>query len=389
MKHRILPLILCFLLLMCTFAAACGSSSDDTDETTTVSSDSEGGDATADSDSENTTDNSDITTDDISGENATNDSSSGISDETGNSTDDDSNATSATVRIGALKGPTTMGISPMIVSEPAVTSSNSYEATMVTAADELMTLVLQEEVDIALLPANVAATLYNKTDGEITVIDINTLGVLYVVTGDDSVTSLEDLAGRTIYLTGKGTTPDYALQYVLSQAGILDEVTLEYKSESSEVAALLASDSTLIGLLPQPYVTVALANNEDLSIALSLDEEWTNVSTDGSRLVTGVTIVRNSFLEEYPDAVAQFLTDHAACAALAAEDPDQIAEYVVELGIIEKEAVAKKAVPYCSISYYDGEEMKEMLSGYLQVLYDLNTSAVGGSMPGDDFYYIP
>jgi len=299
-----------------------------------------------------------------------------------------SNTTDTVVRIGALKGPTTMGISPLIVEMPDVASSNQYEATMVTAADELMTKVLQGEVDIALLPANVAATLYNKTEGTVTVIDINTLGVLYVVTGDTSISSMEDLKGKTIYLTGKGTTPDYALQYVLTQNEMLDNVTLEYKSEASEVAALLASDSSAVGLLPQPFVTVACTQNESLSSVLSLDEAWAKVADDGSRLVTGVTIVRNDFLAEHTDAVNQFLIDHEKSVQIAAGQPDLIAAHVVELGIIEKEPIAKKAVPYCSISYCDGAEMKEMLSGYLQVLYDLNAKSVGGALPEDEFYYV-
>lgn len=292
------------------------------------------------------------------------------------------------VRVGGLKGPTSMGIASLGVDMADKEEGNVYEKAMVTAADELTAMVLGEEVDIALLPANVASILYNRTDGGVKVIDINTLGVLYVVETQDSISSVEDLAGKTLYLTGKGTTPDYALQYLLVQHGLgASDVTLEYRSEATEVVSLLAEDEDAVGLLPQPFVTVAQMQNENLRIALDLTEEWENsAGADGSSLVTGVTVVRTEFLEEQEDAVRKFLEDHEASTSYTNGNPAEAAHLIESLGIVEKAAVAKQAIPYCNITYIDGEEMKDALGGYLQTLYGIDPASVGGALPDDDFY---
>lgn len=294
-----------------------------------------------------------------------------------------------TVRVGSMKGPTSMGLLYMMEDAEAGKTENNYEFQMVTAADELLPLMIKGEMDIALVPANVASVLYNKTEGGICVIDINTLGVLYMVSGDTNLQSIADLQGKTIYLTGKGTTPDYVMQYILSQNGLsAQDCTLEYKSEATEVAALLAEDPDAIGLLPQPFVTAACAQNEALSIIFDMNEEWEKVQGEGgSRMVTGVTVVRKEFLEENENAVKTFLAEHEASAAAINADPAGGATLVVEAGIVAKEPIAQKAIPFCHIVSITGEDMKQALSGYLQVLYDQSPEAVGGSLPGDDFYY--
>ncbi len=293
------------------------------------------------------------------------------------------------IRVGALKGPTTIGLLQLMEEAGESKTENGYQFTMAVGADELTALLAKEELDIALLPANVAAVLYNKTRGGISVIDINTLGVLYMVSGNESINSFEDLKGQTIYLTGKGTTPDFVLEYLLSENGIsMEEVTLEYRSEATEIAVLLSENPEAVGLLPQPFVTVACAQNEKLSVRLSLTEEWARVQGEqGSSLVTGVTVVRNEFLEENPEAVALFLEEHAESTAFVLENPDEAAALCVKAEIIAKEQVAKKAIPFCNITCITGEEMKQALSGYLAVLYGKNPDAVGGSLPGEDFYY--
>lgn len=296
-----------------------------------------------------------------------------------------------TVRIGGLKGPTSMGL--VFLQEQAENgqAKQAYEFTMAAAADELLPLMIKGELDIALIPANVASVLYGKTEGGISVLNINTLGVLYMVSGDDSIDSMESLRGRTIYLTGKGTTPDYVLQYLLTTNGIdVSECTLEYRSEATEVAALLAEQPQAIGLLPQPFVTVACAQNEELKVVLDMNEQWNLVQGEGgSSMVTGVTVVRNDFLQEHPEAVAAFMTEHAASVRAIQEDPDKGAELVAAAGIIAKEPIARKAIPQCNITCLDGENMRQALSGYLQVLYDLDPQAVGGALPEESFYYIP
>lgn len=296
-----------------------------------------------------------------------------------------------TVKVGALKGATTLGLLPLQDKAANGGANENYEFSMMTAADELLPLMIKGELDIALLPSNVASVLYQKTNGGVTVIDINTLGVLYMVSGDSSVSSVADLAGKTIYLTGKGTTPDYVLHYILNGNGIDadQDCTLEYRSEATEVAALLAENPDAIGLLPQPFVTAACAQNDALSVIMDMNAEWEKLQGEnGSRLVTGVTVVRSEFLQEHENAVAAFMEEHKASAESMNTDVENGAKLAVASEIIAKEPIALKAIPKCNITYIDGNEMKQALSGYLQVLYEQNPESVGGALPQDDFYYI-
>lgn len=296
-----------------------------------------------------------------------------------------------TVKVGALKGATTLGLLPLEDKAANGEAGENYEFSMMTAADELLPMMIKGELDIALLPSNVASILYQKTNGGVTVIDINTLGVLYMVSGDSSVTGVENLAGKTIYLTGKGTTPDYVLHYILSGNGMDadSDCTLEYKSEATEVAALLAENPDAIGLLPQPFVTAACAQNDALSVILDMNAEWEKLQgEDGSRLVTGVTVVRNEFLQEHENAVAAFMEEHQASAQSMNSDVENGAKLAAASGIIAKEPIALKAIPKCNITYIDGADMKQALSGYLEVLYEQNPESIGGALPGDDFYYV-
>ncbi len=293
------------------------------------------------------------------------------------------------VRVASLKGPTSLGLLFLMDKADKGETSNAYEFQMATGADEILPLMVKGDLDIALVPANVASVLYHKTQGGVEVIDINTLGVLYMVSGEDSLTNFTDLKGRTIYLTGKGTTPDYVLQYLLAANGMsVDDVTLEYKSEATEVASVLAEDPTAIGLLPQPFVTAACMQNDALKVIFDLNEEWNKVQGEnGSSMVTGVTVVRKEFLEENEAAVKSFLEDHKASAEAINADPTTGAALAVEAQIVAKEPVAQKAIPNCNITYIDKEEMKQALSGYLDVLFHQDSLSIGGGLPESDFYY--
>ena len=286
------------------------------------------------------------------------------------------------IRVGAMKGPTSMGMLFMQGNE-------NYDFVMTTAADELLPMMIKGELDIALIPANVASILYNKTQGGVSVIDINTLGVLYMVSGDSSIKSVEDLRGKTIYLTGKGTTPDYVLNYVLNENGLTNEdVTLEFKSEATEVAAVLSENPNAIGLLPQPFVTAAQIQNESLVVVMDMNEQWDMLQGEnGSRMVTGVTVVRNEFLQENRKAVEKFIEAHEESTKAINADPDTGAKLAVETGIVAKEPIAKKAIPNCNIVCITGEEMKNALSGYLNVLFEQGKESVGGMVPTEEFYF--
>ena len=294
------------------------------------------------------------------------------------------------LHIGSLKGPTTMGLVSLMDKASKGESEGTYEFTMVTDASELAAQIVSGDLDIALVPANMAGILYQKTNQGVEVIDINTLGVLYIVSSDDSIQSISDLKGKTLYMTGKGTTPDYVLQYLLSANDMTsDDLTIEYKSEAAEVAAVLKENADAIGLLPQPFVTVAMAQNENLKMVLNLTEEWDKTQPEnGSTLVTGVTVCRKEVIEENSDAVDTFLKEHEESAAFANANAEETAQLIADAGIIEKAPVAVKAIPYCSITYIDGEDMQTKLSGYLHVLFEQEPSSIGGQLPDEGFYYI-
>lgn len=286
------------------------------------------------------------------------------------------------INIGTLKGPTAMGLVALMNEE-----KENYNFEIITAADELSAKIIQGEVDIATVPANLASVLYNKTEKQITVLNINTLGVLYVVTADDTVKSLKDLEGRTVYMTGKGTTPEYALNYLMKSYDVdMDSVKLEFKSEATEVAAVLAQEENAIGILPQPFVTVAMTSNDKLKMVMGFSELWDDLDTD-STLVTGVTIVRNEFLKENKAAVEGFLKEYEKSVKYAADNTEETAKLIGKYEIV-KEPVALKAIPYCNITYISGKEMKTKLGAYLETLYEQNSKSVGGSLPDEEFYYI-
>lgn len=292
-----------------------------------------------------------------------------------------------TIRIGSLKGPTSMGLVSLMDQTKNGEAGQNYEFTMAAAADEINAAFLKGDLDIVLIPANVASVLYHKTEGQIAVVDINTLGVLYLLESKETVSSVADLAGRTVYLPGKGTTPDYALQYLLEENGVeIGEVDLQYKSEAAEVISALSEEPDALGLLPQPAATTACMQQKDLRIALDLTEEWDKVTMDSS-LVTGVTAVRREFLEQNESAVQAFVKDHMESAQFANENVEEAAELVAALEIVPKASVAAQAIPYCNITCLTGKDLRTALSGYLDVLAGQNPEAVGGKVPSDDFYY--
>lgn len=289
------------------------------------------------------------------------------------------------VSVMALKGPTAMGMVKMM------DGNESYDFSITGAIDEVTPALIQGEADIAAVPANLSSVLYNKTEGKVKVIAINTLGVLYIVENGDSVQSVGDLKGKTIYASGKGATPEYALNYILTENGIdpAKDVTIEWKSEHTECLAAVASSENGIALLPQPFVTTAQMKSDNLRVALDLTKEWDALQEgreSASAMLTGVVVARADFIEENPEAVASFLAQYKESVAFVNENLEEGSALIEKYDIIPA-AVAKKAVPACNIVCIDGAEMKEKLSGYLSVLFEQNPKAVGGALPADDFYF--
>lgn len=307
-------------------------------------------------------------------------------------TTDDTAATQeedVTIRLGGLKGPTSMGMVKLLADNDAGTTTNSYEFTMAGSADELTPKLLQGELDILAVPVNLGSVLYNNSEGSVQLLAVNTLGVIYLVEkGGQTVTDWASLKGQTIYATGKGSTPEYALNYLLEKNGLdpAADVTIEWKSEPAEIVAQMAAQDHVIALMPQPFVTVAQSKFSDLTVALDLTAEWDKLD-NGSQLITAGLVVRKEFAEAHPQAVADFLAEYAASTAYVNENVTEAAQLVEQYDIVEA-AVAEKAIPACNIVCITGQEMMTSVQGYLQVLFDQNPQAVGGSLPGDDFYYL-
>lgn len=297
------------------------------------------------------------------------------------------------VNVMALKGPTAMGMVKFMndSDEGTLEDDNTYQFQIAASADEVTPKLVQGEADIAAVPANLASVLYNNTKGKVQVLAINTLGVLYIVESGDTVQSAADLKGKTIYASGKGSTPEYALSYILSSNGIdpASDVKIEWKSEHSECVAALANDPNGIAMLPEPFVTTAQTKNPNIRVALDLTEEWDKIQEgkeEKSALLTGVVVARTDFVKENPEAVESFLDNYEESVEYVNENTQEAAKLVGKYGIVTEE-VAKTALPKCNITFVDGDDMKEQLSGYIAVLSEQNPKSIGGALPKDDFYY--
>ena len=285
---------------------------------------------------------------------------------------------SSDIRVGGLKGPTTMGMVKLL---------DSYDFTMAGTADELTPKFLKGELDIITVPANLGAVLYNSSEGAVQMAAINVLGVLYIVeNGENTIQSVEDLKGRTICATGKGSTPEAVLKYILSAHGIdaEEDLTIEWKSETSEALASLASGETTIAMLPEPFVESAKGQIEGLEVVLDLNEEWEKLG-NGS-IVTAAVLVRTQFAKEHPEAVKKFISDYRESEEFVNSNIEEAAGLIEECGITKAE-VAQKALPACNIVCITGDEMKQMAGFYFQVLADENIKMIGGSIPGEAFYW--
>ena len=296
-------------------------------------------------------------------------------------------ASAEALRVAALKGPTAMGMVKMMSDD----GGENYAFDVYAAADEITPKLVQGELDVAALPANLAAVLYQRTKGELQVLAVNTLGVLYIAERGDSIHSVADLKGRTIYSAGKGSTPEYALNHILRQNGLEPgaDVTIEYKSEHAECLAALMADESACAMLPQPFLTIAMTKADDMRMALDLTEEWDKLQdADGSAMITGVVVARRAAVEENAGAIDMFLADYAESVAYTNADVPGAAALIGQYDIVTAE-VAEAALPACNIVCITGEEMQQKLSGYLEVLFEQDPESVGGALPDAQFYYVP
>ena len=297
--------------------------------------------------------------------------------------------TAAEINLYVLSGPTGIGAMNLWAAADAGETKNTYHITMPGANDEVVAALSNGEADIAAVATNLAATLYNKTSGGVTVLAVNTLGVLSMLSNGQEAATVSDLKGKTIYAPGQGANPEYILRYVLTGNGLDPDkdVTLRFVGEGSELLTVWQSDPEAVILAPQPVATSILMQNENAKTLFDMTEEWDKIAGGDSTLMMGCVIVRNEFLQANPGAVELFLQEYAASIEKAQSDVEGTAALCEQYGLIPKAALAQKAIPSCGLTFVTGAEMKTGLSGYLQVMFDANPKSVGGALPGDNFYY--
>lgn len=296
-------------------------------------------------------------------------------------------AEKAVINIGLLKGPTGMGAAVLLDNDEKGTANADYNLTLAGAPDVLQTALINSELDMAALPTNVAAVLNSKTEGKVQILAVNTLGVIYLMSTDETIKTVADLKGKTVLSAGQGTTTEYVLNYILSENGLTvdTDVFVEYASEHAEVISKAKSGGYEVILLPEPFVTQMKGQDASFKVVLDLTKEWNALG--GGELTMGCIAVRKEFAENNPDAVAAFLKDYEASVNAVNADPEA-AGVIIEKFDIAKAAVASKAIPNCNITVMTGEEMKTNVGAYLQVLFDSNPKSVGGALPTDGFYAV-
>jgi len=296
-----------------------------------------------------------------------------------------STSTAFAVRVASLKGPTTMGMVSLMDQASRGGAQQPYTFTVSGTPDAVSGPLVAGDYDVALIPVNLAAVLYNKTNGGVKLAAVAVLGVLYVVTGDPGVKTLADLKGKTITNSGKGTTPQFVIDKVLANAGLANDVTVNYVSQPTEQASALNTTPTSIQVLPEPYVTAVMAKNPDVHVVADLSAEWQQAV--GSPLVTACVAVRTAFATSTPDALAAFMTEYAASVKFVNEHPDQAAPLIVAQGLAPDAATAAAVIPRAHLVALTGADAKSAVSTYLSALYAADPASVGGKLPGDDFYY--
>ncbi len=289
--------------------------------------------------------------------------------------------------IAGIQGPTGVGLANLM--ETAASSETiNYSFTIATSPDEVVGKFSSGEVQIASVPTNLAATLYNKLNGDVQMLAINTAGVLYMLENGNTIQSVNDLRGKTIYSTGEGANPEYVLRHVLAKNGIDPDkdVTIEFLTENTELIQKLAKNEASVAMVPEPAATTVMTKNTALRVALSMDEEWNKVEPN-NKMMMGCVIAKKSFVEQNAEVINTFLADYKKSIE-ATSDVNATAALCAKHGIIAAEPIAKQAIGRCNVVYIDGANMKTTIHGYYEILFAANPKSIGGAMPNDAFYYV-
>ena len=294
--------------------------------------------------------------------------------------------TAVDMSVAYMTGPTGIGMAKLNADSDAKLTANNYTFTVATAATDITGKFLKGEINIASVPTNVAANLYNKSNGKVRMLAVNTNGVLSILEKGNTIKSVADLKGKTIYSTGKGQNPEYILNYILNKNGInpATDVTINFVS-SDDLKAKLISGEAEIAMAPEPLATAVMVQNKQLNRSLSINDEWSKVSD--TELMMGCVIALDSYVEANPKAVEKFLEEYEASIKFATTNIDETATYCEKYGIAPKAAIAKKSIPICNLCYVTGTDMKTNVNGYYSVLFDADPTSIGGKLPADDLYY--
>ena len=304
-------------------------------------------------------------------------------------------AQTPTINVYTLNGTTGFGMAKLMNDAKAGTTAEKYNFSVQTDASAVTSALLNGSADIAALPTNAAANIYNKSEGGVVVLAVNTLGCLYLLTNQSAtVNTFADLQGKTVYVPAQN--PTFIFTYLCKQNGLKvgTDITID-STTYAQPAALkdaVAAGLVDIAVLPEPMVTIAIntaksANNGTvITNAMDLTAEWNKVSVAGS-LVQGCVVVRRAFLEQYPEAVENFLKEYKASIEYLSANIDSASHMIVDNGIFTNAGVAKKALPNCNVCFLDGTAMKAAMETYLGILNGIAPASIGGKLPAADFYY--
>ncbi len=294
--------------------------------------------------------------------------------------------TAVDMSVACMTGPTGIGMAKLMADAEAKTTANNYSFTVATAATDITGKFLNGEINIASVPTNVAATLYNKSEGKVRMLAVNTYGVLSILEKGDTIKSVTDLKGKTVYSTGKGQNPEFILKYILTENGIDPEkdVTINFVSSEDLVAKLISGEAE-VAMAPEPAATTVMVKNQELNRVLSINDEWAKVSD--TKLMMGCVIALDSYIEANPKAVEKFLEEYEASIKFASENIDETATHCATYKITASDVIAKKAIPTCNLCYVTGKDMKNNVNGYYGVLFNADPTSIGGKLPADDLYY--
>ena len=308
---------------------------------------------------------------------------------------DEQNGQTPTINVYTLNGTTGFGMAKLMNDAKAGTTAEKYNFSVQTDASAVTSALLNGSADIAALPTNAAANIYNKSEGGVVVLAVNTLGCLYLLTNQNAtVNTFADLQGKTVYVPAQN--PTFIFTYLCQQNGLEvgKDITID-STTYAQPAALkdaVAAGLVEIAVLPEPMVTIAIntaksANNGTvITNAMDLTAEWNKVSAAGS-LVQGCVVVRRAFLEQYPEAVENFLKEYKASIEYLSANIDSASQMIVDNGIFTNAGVAKKALPNCNVCFLDGAAMKAAMETYLGILNGIAPASIGGKLPAADFYY--